>query len=192
MKFNKTSLIFLILIISVYSHNLKTEAENTSNHTKKPEYNTFLLKTELTKEQVEALIREEEAKINMKQNKTYEVKIVVQEVKNASAANINDTTLEQKIEQEIKEDALYPLHEFHVNKSEVQTLIKTPNVRFIDKLYEKKFGRFYAFLTLFLFIFVLVHYKEKIFNPKNNYMKKAYVYNYDGLNEKEYMLVKNN
>ena len=115
---------------------------------------------------------------------------LVQEVANSTNTTVDP--LQKNIEQEIKEDALHPLDEFHIKQNEVQTLVAKPNTRFIDSLYEKRFGRFYGFLTLFLFIFVLMYNKEAIFNEKGNSGKKRYIYSSEYENEREYMLVKNN
>ena len=191
MKFNKESFIFILLLICCYSHNLKG-SENITIDTNNPEFRTYLLKTHLTKEEIQTLIQEGETQVNLRKNQTHKNTILIEEVNTTTVENKTENTLEKQIEQEIKEDALHPIDEFHVDKKEVQTLINTPQARFIDKLYEKKFSRFYAYLTLFLFIFVMAYYKDSIFNPKNNYTKKPYSYNFDYNSEKEYMLVKNN
>ena len=67
-----------------------------------------------------------------------------------------------------------------------------PKTTFIDSLYEKRFGKIYAYLTIILFFIVMISFKDVIFNQKVINSKKSYLnsYNYDG--EKEYMLVKNN
>ena len=114
--------------------------------------------------------------------------MIIQEI---NSTNLTDSTLQHKIEQEIKEDALQPIHEFLVNQSEVTTLVTKPNTRFIDSLYEKKFGKFYGYLTLFFFIFVMIYYKDIIFNQKNVNNKKRNINYFDYFNEKEYILVKN-
>ena len=190
MKFNKISSIFILLLISCYSHNLKG-SENKTIETNNPEYKTYLLKTQLTKEEIQTLIQEGEAQVNLRKNQTHKNIIHIEEVNTTTWKNGTEKALQEQIEQQIKEEALHPVDEFHVDKKEVQTLINTPQARFIDKLYEKKFSRFYAYLTLFLFIFVMAYYKDSIFNPKNNNTKKSYSY-FDYVSEKEYMLVKNN
>jgi len=181
------TLLFL-LVLAIKSHNLNSQESNST------EYKTFLVKTQLTKQELETLLQEGETKlVNLKKkNKTKHVNgtNLVQEVANSTNATIDP--LQKKIEQEIKEDALHPLPEFHVKQNEVQTLVAKPNARFIDSLYEKRFGRFYGFLTLFLFIFVLMYNKEAIFNQKGSMGKKRYIYSSDYENEREYMLVKNN
>jgi len=181
------ALLFL-LVLAVKSHNLNSQQSNST------EYKTFLVKTQLTKQELETLLQEGETKlVNLKKNKTKKhvnETTFVKEVVNSTNATIDP--LQKKIEQEIKEDALHPLPEFHVKQNEVQTLVAKPNTRFIDSLYEKRFGRFYGFLTLFLFIFVLMYNKELIFNEKGSNGKKRYIYSSEYENEREYMLVKNN
>ena len=108
-----------------------------------------------------------------------------------NSTNATEDPLQKKIEQEIKEDALHPLDEFHVKKNEVKTLVTKPNTRFIDSLYEKRFGNFYGYLTLFMFIFVMIYNKDYIFNQKN-LGKNTYLNRFDCDNEREYILVKNN
>ena len=180
------TLLFL-LVLAVKSHNLNSQHSNST------EYKTFLVKTQLTKQELETLLQEGETKlVNLKKNKNKHMNKteLVQEVANSTNTTVDP--LQKKIEQEIKEDALHPLDEFHIKQNEVQTLVAKPNARFIDSLYEKRFGRFYGFLTLFLFIFVLMHNKEAIFNEKGNSGKKRYIYSSEYENEREYMLVKNN
>ena len=189
--------LFLGLFITIYSHNLKSGNENEEQ--KASEYKTYLIKTQLTQKELETLIQQGEAQlVNLKKNKTqkhkeYNNTVIVKEVTNlTNLTNQTDEILQKKIEQEIKEDALTPLHEFKVDQNEVKTLVAKPKTTFIDSLYEKRFGKIYAYLTIILFIIVMISYKDVIFNQKINNSKKSYLnsYNYDG--EKEYMLVKNN
>ena len=189
--------LFLGLFITIYSHNLKSGNENEQQ--KASEYKTYLIKTQLTQKELETLIQQGEAQlVNLKKNKTqkhkeYNNTVIVKEVTNlTNLTNQTDEILQKKIEQEIKEDALHPLHEFKVDQNEVKTLVTKPKTTFIDSLYEKRFGKIYAYLTIILFIIVMISYKDVIFNQKVINSKKSYLnsYNYDG--EKEYMLVKNN
>ena len=189
--------LFIGLFITIYSHNLKSGNENEEQ--KASEYKTYLIKTQLTQKELETLIQQGEAQlVNLKKNKTQKYKeynntVIVKEVTNlTNLTNQTDDILQKKIEQEIKEDALHPLHEFKVDQNEVKTLVAKPKTTFIDSLYEKRFGKIYAYLTIILFIIVMISYKDVIFNQKVINSKKSYLnsYNYDG--EKEYMLVKNN
>ena len=174
--------ILLAFFISINSHNLKNSTE----------YKTFLVKTKLTKQELENLLQQGEVQlVNLKKNKTHLKTNVtlVQEMHNST--NATEDPLQKKIEQEIKEDALHPLDEFHVKQNEVKTLVTKPNTRFIDSLYEKRFSNFYGYLTLFMFIFVMIYNKDYIFNQKN-LGKNTYLNRFDCDNEREYILVKNN
>ena len=185
MKFNIIFSIVILFLASIYSHNLQGESHNKTENSKESGYKTFLVKTKLAKEELETLLQEKEKLLVNKP-------VVIKEIKNTTNSTAN--SLEHKIEQEIKADALAPLHEFLVNQSEVQTLVTTQpkNRRLIDALYEKRFGKFYAYLTLLLFIFVMIYYKDIIFNQKKIKSKNPYANNFDYFNEKEYLLVKNN
>ena len=194
MKTNFMNLMIIsVLILQILASKNKTNSE----------YNTFLVKTQLTKQELETLLHQGEAQtVNLKENNSTENQekteneepvFAVEEVKNNTLDE--DDTLEEQIEKEIQEEALHPLDEFHVKgekTSEVKTLIAKPEPKIFDSLYEKRFGRFYGFLTLFLFIFVLMYNKEAIFNEKGNSGKKRYIYSSEYENEREYMLVKNN
>ena len=176
--------LFVTLLFLSYCNNLQSGEHHNST-----EYKTYLVKTKLTKEELQTLLKQGETEVTSlkKKNKTKKIAEAVQEL---NSTNLTDGSLEQKIEQEIKEDALHPIDEFH--KNEVKTLVTKPNTRFIDSLYEKKFGKFWAYLTLFLFVFVMIYYKDIIFNQKQLNTRKPYIKNYDYFNEKEYLLVKNN
>ena len=174
----KASLIILsILIIQVFSY----IGEN--NHTS--ELRTFLVKTKLTKEQMETLLH---------QNVTLLVKKKGSD-KKENATLDDDDILQKEIEDEIMEDALHPLDEFHIKEIEptnTTTLVakqKTnTNTRFIDSLYEKRFGNLSGYLTLLFFIAVLLYNKEILFNHKDVNQNDIYsFYNLDS--NKEYMLV---
>ena len=179
---------FLILFIAINSQNLQSEKKNSTE----TGYKTFLVKTQLTKQELETLLKQGETQIvNLKKNKTHHSTFVVNEALNKN--NIKGDPLQNPIDQGTKSDTLVPLHEFHLKPNEVKTLVAKPNARFIDSLYEKRFGQFYGYLTLFLFIFVMIYYKDYIFNQKGmNINSKTYLNNFYNDSEKEYMLVKNN
>ena len=180
-----SSILFITLLFLSYCHNLKSGEHNNST-----EYKTFLVKTKLSKEELQTLLKQGESEItNLKKNKTHNNTVVILEV---NSTNLTDGALQKKIEQEIKEDSLHPIHEFHLNQSEVTTLVTKPKTRFIDSLYEKKFGKIYGYLTLFFFAFVMIYYKDIIFNQKKLNTKTPYFNKFEFFNEKEYMLVKNN
>jgi len=195
---SKTCIILLFIVfIQIYTH--KTPKNETI-----PEYKTYRVKTQLTKEQLLTLLNQqhphqtnlkktensikvEEAEENKNVNQVNEV----QEINNTDA---NDDTLEEQIEDEIRADALHPLDEFHVKEaqnSEVKSFVSKPNTRFIDSLYEKKFGKIYAYLTLILCVFVIIYYKDRLFNQKLANKKGNYSNLFDFDSSKEYMLVKN-
>ena len=186
MKVNIISFTFFITLLFLsYCQNLKSGKQKNST-----EYKTFLVKTNLNKEELQTLLKQGESEItNLKNNKTHNNTVVIQEI---NSTNLTDGTLQQRIEQEIKKDSLIPLHEFRLNQSEVTTLVTKPKTRFMDSLYEKKFGKIYGYLTLFFFAFVMIYYKDIIFNQKKLNAKKPYFNNFEFFNEKEYMLVKNN
>ena len=180
--------IYLSLIILSYSHNLQSHNATGNQEA----YKTFLVKTKLSKKELETLLQEGEVQlVNLKKNKNHTNDTLIQEINNTT--NLTDATLEQKIEQEIKADALHPIHEFYANPNEVKALITTKTGSgFINYIHEKRFGRFWAYFTLFLFFFLMIYNKDIILNQKNMNKKKSYINNYDYYNEKEYMLVKNN
>ena len=182
----KAIIISFALFVAVFMSPVEENIHNNST-----EYKTFLVETNLTKEELHTLLEQGETEVTnlKKKNLTYRNIVIIHEI---NGTNLTEGTLQQRIEQEIKADALNPLHEFVVKKEEIKTLVTKSNKRFIDSLYEKKFGKFYGYLTLFLFIFVMIYYKDIIFNQKSMNIKKPYINNSDFLNEKEYMLVKNN
>ena len=188
--------IILLFIVFIQIHTHKTPKNNT-----KPQYNTFLVKTQLSKEQLLTLLNQGNShpvnlieKKNSNTAEEAEEKNQTAEVQEVNTTEPNDDTFEEQIEEEIKADALHPLDEFHVKEtqnSEVKSFISKPNTRFIDSLYEKKFGKIYAYLTLILFAFVLIYYKDNIFNQKIANKKGIYSNLFDYDSSKEYMLVKN-
>ena len=74
MKFNKiTTLIFTLIIIYCNTHNSESEKNPVENNTL--EYKTFLVKTNMEKEDLQALLQEGEAQLmNLKKNKTQKKK----------------------------------------------------------------------------------------------------------------------
>ena len=190
-------ILLFIVFIQIYTH--KTPKNET-----KTQYNTFLVKTHLSKEQLLTLLNQEHPlQVNLKktesQNKIEETEQnenvnQTNEIKEVSNIEPNHETLEEQIEDEIKADSLHPLDEFHVKQAqnpEVKSFVSKPNNRFIDSLYEKKFGKIYAYLTLILFICVMIYYKDILFNQKLTNKKGNYSNLFDYDSSKEYMLVKN-
>ena len=199
MKSNLIKIIILCLIIlPIFSHKAQ---KNTTNH----QQNTFLIKTKLNKEQLEALLNQgADSKAFLKKEKIpenekkIENSTSVEEVNNAS--NEAEDTLQEQIENEMKEDALHPLDEFQVKEvktSETTTafIAKAQNGA-IDSLFEKRFENTYG-LLLILFIFVslifgYVIYLGNYILKHNNKKKNDYgkIFNID--NSMEYLLFKNN
>ena len=172
----KVSIIILsILLIQVFSH--KEEKNQTA------ESRTFLVKTKLSKEQMETLLHQNVTQLTKKQSSNKKQNTTLDE----------DDILQKEIEDEIMEDALHPLDEFHIKEiapSNTTTLVakQKTNARFIDSLYEKRFGNISGYLTLLFFVLVLVYNKENLFNHKVGNQIDEYdnFYNFDS--NKEYML----
>ena len=181
-----------LFILPIFSHNTtKNEA---------PHQNTFLIKTKLNKEQLEALLNKRgESNVNLKE------KIIPEKSENEEKNMTNvkeikeeDNTLQEQIENEIQEDALHPLDEFHVKQNEVKTLVTKPNTRFIDSLYEKRFGNTFGLLAgLFIFMILIFGYLLSLsnsiskLNGGKNYQKNSYRELFNSENSKEYLLFKN-
>ena len=199
MKSNLIKIIIICLIIlPIFSHKAQ---KNATNHPQ----NTFLIKTKLNKEQLESLLNQGgEHKVFLKKEKIPENEEKIQN--STSVEEVNNTsieeedTLQEQIENEIKEDALHPLDEFQVKEvktSETTTafIAKTQN-RAIDSLFEKRFENTYG-LLLILFIFVslifgYVIYLGNYILKHNNKKKKDYGNFFNIDNSKEYLLFKNN
>ena len=188
----KSKVINLVILIIFFSQFLAHKAPKNDT---KSGYKTFLVKTQIPKEKLLALLKEgEKQKVNLKANENInktgsgEGKENTTEVK-----EVDDQTLQEQIEDEIQEDALQPLEEFHVKEvkqSEVKTFVNKPKTKFIDSLYEKRFGKIYGYLTLFLFAFVLLYNKDKIFNQKTSRGKPNYSNLFEFDSSKEYMIIK--
>ena len=170
------TLFILFFITKVLSH-------NTHNTTIEANKNTFLIKTNLTKEELESLLQEHEG-----QTKVVNLK------KNISLDGDNITTeegLNGEIEDEIRDDALIPMDAFHVKEvktSETTNFIVQKNNKFIDVLYERKFGKIYAYLTIAFFIFAMIYFNNlngnKNADNKNGKFKNYYEFD----DNREYML----
>ena len=170
------TLFILFFITKVLSH-------NTHNSTIEANKNTFLIKTNLTKEELESLLQEQEGQtkvINLKKN-IYE-----------DGDNITtEEGLNREIEDEIRDDALIPMDAFHlkeVKTSETINFIVQKNNKFIDVLYERKFGKIYAYLTIAFFIFAMIYFNNlngnKNADNKNGKFKNYYEFD----DNREYML----
>ena len=158
----------------------------------------FLVKTNLTKEELVTLLHKGEKQLSNLRKKNEEADEV-----NTTDANATNTTVEEvyetdeelqkEIEDEIMEDALKPLEEFHVRQiktSEVKSFVAKNNVSFIDSLYEKKFGKFSAFLSLLFSVFVVIYFTN-LGNNKQLGMKRQHINYYDFDLSKDCMIEKN-
>ena len=179
----KTTIFLFFFIGQALAHNFTTERNQ----------NTFLIKTNLTKERLEALLQEGKTKVvNLKQKQGQ--KEVEYNETNIVEDGDNITTeegLNREIEDEIMDDALIPLEEFHVKEvktSETKTFIVQKNTKIIDALYEKRFGKIYGYLTIVFFIFAVIYFSNLNRNKKVVGKNKKYDNYSEFDNDKEYML----
>ena len=170
-------LFFITKVLSHNTHNTTIEANKNKNK------NTFLIKTNLTKEELESLLQEHEGQtkvVNLKNN-------IYQDGDNITT----EEGLNREIEDEIRDDALIPLDEFHVKEvktSETTNFIVQKNNKLIDTLYERKFGKIYAYLTIAFFIFAMIYFNNLNGN-KNAGDKNGKFNNYIEFDDnREYML----
>ena len=158
----KVNIIILsILIIQIFSH--QGEKNNTA------EQRTFLVKTKLTKEQLETLLHQNVTQLVKKESSKKKENKTLDE----------DEILQKEIEDEIMEDALHPLDEFHIkeiNPSNTTVLVakQKTNNRFIDSLYERRFGNIFGYITLLFFVLVLIYNQQMILNHKDVSQKNIY------------------
>ena len=192
-------LIFLLVLVTgTLSNNIQNENKEKTTQ------NTFLVKTQLTKEQLQTLLQEGETQlINLKKKKHINKKENnTEEIVNYNKTTVDDgdniTTeegLQREIEDEIMDDALNPLDEFHVKEtktSETKTFISKNDSKFIDSLYEKKFGKIYAYLTLIFFAFALFYFNVVYTNKKIGYKNNNYANYYEFVSSNDYLISKNN
>ena len=183
----KPSFWTLLILSSLF---LQIFANNSTHSTT---HKAFLIKTQLSKEQLLALLKEGEVnlkKTTMGENeKGNTTSVEVEEVNNT---NDDDETLQEQIEDQMKEEALHPLDEFHIREktTEVKAFVTKSQTKFVDSLYEKKYGRIYAYLVMLLFVFILVTNKDKILGKKEGYIKGSYANIFESDSSKEYILVK--
>ena len=185
--------IALIVISDSLAH--RQQGHHEQNNTK-----TFLIKTDLSKEELLTLLQNGEKQLsNLKkkeeeadaENTTNATNTTVEEVEDTYKA---EKELQEEIEDEIKDDALKPLDEFHVRQiknSEVKKKKKKNDAKFIDSLYEKRFGKFYALLTLFFSVLAIIYF-FRLSNNKKTSLKRTYINYYDFDLSRDYMIEKNN
>ena len=98
------AILFITLLFFSYCHNLQggeqqLHQNNSTGHLhqhKSTEYKTFLVKTKLTKEQLEQLLKEgEQETVNLKKtDKTDNNTVIIQDV---NSTNLTDGSLEKKL-----------------------------------------------------------------------------------------------
>ena len=161
----------------------------------------FLVKANLTKEELLTLLHKGEKQLSnlrKRNEEANEVNTTDTTATNTTVEEVEDTyqteqQLQNEIEDEIRDDALIPLHEFHVRQiknSEVKSFVAKNNVSFIDSLYVKRFGKFSAFLTLLFSVFVVIYFTN-LGNNKQLGMKRQYINYYDFDLSKDCMVEKN-
>ena len=190
----KSSIVFILLILFIESlaHN---NPQNKTNNSSK--YKTFLVKTKLTKEELEELLSKSETAF-LYLRSIHNNNQTIKEENKVNKENIvkeKTDSLEKQIEEELEREALNPPEEFYVKETkEANTqkeFIQIKDKEPIDPLYEKKYGRIYAYLTFFFVIFLIIYFRESLFKQKENMKKKNYRNLFDSnTNVYEYMLVK--
>ena len=181
---SKITLILLILFYQISANN------DTNNCTKQSsEVRTFMVKTKLTKEELEELIIKNE-NLKGKDNQNLKLENKVQQLNNTDTQL--KAALEREIEEENEKEALTPMEEFIVkemkNQNNIKAFISKTKAENINSFYEKKYGRIYAYLTLFSVIFLIIYFRGIIFKGKENIKKRNY--NIFDSDSNEYMLVK--
>ena len=184
-----TSFILIILFTEIFTHNTP---KNNTNHSQ--ELKTFIVKTKLTKEELQELLSQSQtaflylrSKVHKNKNETKDTNETVEEP---------GESLEKQIEEEIEKEALNPLEEFHIremnntqnNKAFIQ---KEESKIIVDSFYEKKYGKAYAYLTLFVIVFLIIYFRGYLFKGKENAKKNKYKNLFESdANPNEYMLIK--
>ena len=180
-------LILFILITQIFANNNPNNEINEHSELK-----TFIVKTRLTKEELEELLsKRETSKGNTKPEIIENSGNSIEEVNNTDK-NVKET-LEKQIEEEEEKEALKPMEEFHVKEmkdsNNVKAFIsKTENPK-IDPFYEKKYGRIYAYLTFLFVLFLIYYFRGILFKGKENIRRSKYNNIFES-DSKEYMLVK--
>ena len=172
--------IFLILFIQIYANNLK----NCTNQM--PEYKTFIVKTKLSREELEELLSKNRTNINeniILENKVQEINETEDEL---------TKTIERQIKEEAEEEALIPAVEFLVKEikdsNNIKGFIVKEETKNTSPFYTKIFGSIYAYIAL-IFIILLIYFRQFLFKEKEN-MKRNKYNNIFVTDSNEYMLVK--
>ena len=181
-------LILYILFIEIFAHN------NTKDHTNhSSELKTFIVKTKLTKEELEELLAKSETAFLYLRQKENKNQTLNSEKNNNNTVEIPPENLEKQIEEQIKKEALNPLKDFHVKEMKdsniTKAFISKEEKVIIDSFYEEKYGRIYGFLILFSIIFAIFYFREFLFKKKEIMKKNPYSNLFES-DTNEYMLVK--
>ena len=173
-------LVLFILFTGIFAQNI------TSNETdQKNELKTFIVRTKLTKEELEELLSQSEVS-KVKNDKSPKVE---------SENNVKEinATLQKQIEEEEKKEDLIPAEEFKVKEmkdsNNTKAFISKTETKKINSFYEKKYGRTYAYLILFLELFLIYYFRGFLFKGKENVKKNGYINIFEN-SQNEYMLVK--
>ena len=176
-------LCLLILFTQILANN---DANNCTKESS--EVKTFIVKTKLSKEELEELMSKSQTANG---NENLITENTVQELNNTD--DILKQALERQIEEENEKEALTPMEEFIVKEARdpnsIKKFIAKTKAQKIDPFYEKKYGRIHAYLTLFFVIFLIIYFREFLFKEKGNLKKNNFNNIFDS-DSKEYMLAK--
>ena len=112
-----------------------------------------------------------------------------------SVQEIDEDDLFREIEDEIKKESLNPIDEFHVKEATegvqgTTTFVAKTKGKFMDSLYEKKFGKIYGYLTLIFCISALIYVFNLKKKDKVEYKRLHFENYYDIDLSKDYMITK--
>ena len=184
--------ILLILFAEIFTHN---NQKNNTNHSQ--ELKTFIVKTKLSKEELEELLSQSQTAFLYLRAKEHKNKNETLKSENQNfTVEAPKEDLEKQIEEELEKEALNPLEEFHVremnnDKNNKAFIQKEENKIIVDSFYERKYGKSYAYLTLFIIVFLIIYFRGFLFKGKENIKKNKYKNLFESdANPNEYMLIK--
>ena len=148
--------LFIIGTLALNNDTLTGTGQTPPENTK----NTYLVTTKLTKKQLETLLKDGKVQaVSLKKKKNLKKTVLVQENGLNSTANssnnasensvqeVEEDDLFKEIENEVKEESLNPIDEFHVKGAKNSA---TPGT---TTLVAKKEGKFFCFLSKISLIF---------------------------------------
>ena len=173
--------ILLILFIQIYANNLKNCTKNI------PEYKTFIVKTNLSKEELEELLSKNVSNINEKSISQTKVQEIDKEEDNLKK------TIERQNKEEAEEEKLIPPVEFIVKEMKDSNnnkgfITKEENKNIVP-LYKKIFGNVYTYIALVFIIFIIIYLRKFLSKKKENFKRNKYN-NFFDTDSNEYMLAK--